>query len=227
MITDKANCRGLMARGTVPTGTVRRGDAVLRLLSPLGIEAALSAIEIREGADAELRRQAELALIQVRYRADLTPRQYDAVDPANRLVAAELERRWNDRLSEMRRQEEQLADRRAAGIEALSDAEKQRLLALGKDLHAAWSHPDITAEMRKGILRAVLKEIVVTRSDGRLDLLLHWRGGDHMRFSVPRNCAGLHRWAASAKVVDLVRTLARQLPDSAITATLNRLGKQT
>lgn len=203
------------------------GDAVLRLLSPLGVEAALAAIEGRESEDAELRRQAELALTQARYEADLAQRQYDAVDPANRLVAAELERRWNDRLSEVRRQEERLAGRRATRQEALSCAEKQRLMALGDDLPMAWSHPDAAAETRKSILRAVLEEIVVTLADGRLDLLLHWRGGDHTRLSVPHNRTGQHRWAASAEVVDLVRGLARQLPDSAIAATLNRLGKKT
>ena len=203
------------------------GDAVLRLLSPLGVEAALAAIETRESDHAELRRQAELALIQARYEADLARRQYDAVDPANRLVAAELERRWNDRLAEVRRQEERLAGSAAAPPEALSGAERQRLMALGDDLATAWSHPEATAETRKAILRAVLKEIVVTLADGRVDLLLHWRGGDHTRLSVPRNRTGQHRWAAGAEVVDLVRGLARQLPDSAIAATLNRLGKKT
>ena len=82
---------------------------VLRLLGPLGVEAALEAIAMREGENAETRRQAELALTQARYEADLARRQYDAVDPANRLVAAELERRWNDRLAEVQRQEERLA----------------------------------------------------------------------------------------------------------------------
>ena len=280
LIADNANCRGLMARGTVRRGDAllagllrcghcgRRvhvhysgtkgycvrygchgahvnhgtrpciafgglrvdtavGDAVLRLLCPVGVEAALAAIEMRESDNAEIRRQAELALTQTRYEADLAQRQYDAVDPANRLVAAELERRWNDRLAEVRRQEERLAAIAAARPEAPSCAEKQRLMALGDDLSTAWSHPDATAETRKAILRAVLEEIVVTLADGCADLLLHWRGGDHTRLSVPRNRTGQHRWAASAEVVDLVRGLARQLPDGSIAATLNRLGKKT
>ena len=203
------------------------GDAVLRLLCPLGVEAALAAIEMRESDTAETRRQVELALTQARYEADLAQRQYDAVDPANRLVAAELERRWNDRLAEVRRQEERLTAIAAARPEALSGAEKQRLIALGDDLSTAWSHPDATAETRKAILRAVLEEIVVTLADGRIDLLLHWRGGDHTRLSVPRNRSGQHRWAAGGEVVDLVRGLARQLSDGVIAATLNRLGKKT
>ena len=196
---------------------------MLRLLSPLGVEAALAAIETRESDNAEIRRQAELALTQARYEADLAQRQYDAVDPANRLVAAELERRWNDRLADVRRQEERLAATATARPEAPFCAEKQRLMALGDDLSTAWSRPDATAETRK----AVLEEIVVTLANGCVDLLLHWRGGDHTRLSVPRNRTGQHRWAASAEVVDLVRGLARQLPDGAIAATLNRLGKKT
>ena len=100
------NCRGAhINHGTRPCiafGGLRVDAAVatevLRLLDPLGVEAALEAIAMREGEQAETRRQAELALTQARYEADLARRQYDAVDPANRLVAAELERRWNDRL---------------------------------------------------------------------------------------------------------------------------------
>jgi hypothetical protein len=67
---------------------------LLRVLAPLGIEAALHAIDARAADNSEVHRQAELALTQARYEAGLARRQYDAVDPDNRLVASELERRW-------------------------------------------------------------------------------------------------------------------------------------
>ena len=191
------------------------------------MEAALAAVGMREADDAEARRQVELALTQARYEADLARRQYDAVDPANRLVAAELERRWNDRLAEVRRHEERLADAAEAGPGAPTATERERLLALGDDLPAAWSHPGATAETRKRILRAVLEEIVVELGEGRIDLLLHWRGGDHTRLAVPRNRTGQHRFRTDAETGDLVRALARQLPDGGIAAMLNRLGHRT
>ena len=199
---------------------------VLRLLSPLGIEAALAAVASRDAEIADTRQQAELALTQARYEADLARRQYDAVDPANRLVAAELERRWNDRLAEAQRQEERVA---AIGSDkpSLSAMERERLMSLGADLPAAWSHPGATAETRKRILRAVLEEIVVTLTEERIEALLHWRGGDHTRLSVPRNRKGQHRYGSDAEVQDLIRALARQQEDGAIAATLNRLGKRT
>ena len=130
------SCRGAHlnhgTRACIAFGGVRVDAAVatevLRLLRPLGIEAALEAVAMREHEHAETRRQAELALTQARYEADLARRQYDAVDPANRLVAAELERRWNARLADVQQQEEKLAGLTAARPEALSEAEHERLL---------------------------------------------------------------------------------------------------
>ena len=229
------SCRGAhLNHGTrrcISFGGVRVDSAVaeevLRLLNPLGIEASVEAVTMREDDVAETRRQVELALTQARYEADLARRQYDAVDPQNRLVAAELERRWNERLAEVARQEERLAATAAVQPDALSGEDKERLLALGGDLETVWEHPGATAETRKRILRAVLEEIVATSAEDRIELLLHWRGGDHTRLSVARNRTGQHRWRTSAEVGELIRGLARQQPDSAIAATLNRLGKRT
>ena len=224
------SCRGAHfnhgTRRCISFGGMRVDAAVaaeaLRLLAPLGIEAALRAVEAR-GADADAaRRQVELALAQARYEADLARRQYDAVDPGNRLVAAELERRWNDRLVEVRGLEERLAARTAECPEAPSAAERDRLMALGADLEAAWHHPRATAETRKRILRTAIAEIVVKLADRSIDLVIHWQGGDHTRLTVPKNRPGEHRWTSSVAVGDLIRGLARQLPDAAIAATLNR-----
>src|SRR5437763_11573242 len=81
---------------------------LLRAISLLAIEAALQLIEDRERVGAERLRQSELALEQARYEATHARRQYDAVDPDNRLVAGELERRWNERLAAVARLEEQI-----------------------------------------------------------------------------------------------------------------------
>ena len=62
---------------------------------PLGVEAALKAIEAHDAEASDARRQIELALEQARYESNRAYRQYDSVDPENRIVAAELEHRWN------------------------------------------------------------------------------------------------------------------------------------
>lgn len=199
----------------------------LRFLAPLGIEAALRAIDTREADGSETRRQAELALAQARYEAELARRQYDAVDPDYRLVAAELERRWNDRLVEVHRLEECLAAVQTGRTSKPTAEERARLMALGTDVAALWHHPGATAETRKRILRTIIAEIVAKVVDDTIKLVIHWQGGDHTRLSVPKNRSGKHRWRTDADTGDLIRALARQQTDGGIAAILNRAGKRT
>jgi excisionase family DNA binding protein len=228
-------CRGAhLNHGTercIAFGGVRVDAAVsaelLRVLAPLGIEAAMRAIDARAADDSEVRRQAELALTQARYEAGLARRQYDAVDPDNRLVAAELERRWNDRLVEVYRIEEQLAALATVKAAMPTAEERSRLMALGADIEALWHHPGATAETRKRILRTAIVEIVAKIAGNTIDLVVHWQGGDHTRLTVPKNRTGRHRWTTEAETGDLIRGLARQQPDAGIAAILNRSGKRT
>jgi excisionase family DNA binding protein len=229
------SCRGAhLNHGTEPCisfGGIRVDAAVaaevLRVLAPLGVEAALRAAEARQGDAAERRRQTELALAQARYEAELARRQYDRIDPDNRLVAAELERRWNDRLVEVCRLEEQLAAPDADREAPPTAEERARLLALGADIEALWHHPGATAETRKRIVRTVVAEIVVKLAADAIQLVIHWQGGDHTRLTVPRNRTGQHRWSTAAETGNLIRALARQQPDGGIAMILNRAGKRT
>jgi excisionase family DNA binding protein len=197
---------------------------VLRAVSPLGLDAALQLIGDRERADAERLRQSELALEQAHYEETHARRQYDATDPDNRLVAGELERRWNDRLAAVARLEEQIRNLRDEQPRALNDNERATLLALADDLPRVWDHPAASTEIRKRILRTVLKEIVVTIEGNRLCLVLHWQGGDHSRLEVLKNRSGQNRFKTKIETVQLVRELARLLPDHSIAPVLNRLG---
>jgi hypothetical protein len=157
---------------------------VLHAISPLAIEAALQLIADHEQAGAERLRQSELALQQARYEETYARRQYDAIDPDNRLVAGELERRWNERLAAVARLEEQIENLRREQPRVLHDDERKMLLALADDLPRVWNHPAASTQIRKRILRTVLKEIVVTIEGDRLCLMVHWQGGDHTRLEV-------------------------------------------
>jgi hypothetical protein len=97
-------------------------------------------------------------------------------------------------------------------------------LALADDLPQLWNHPTASNETRKRILRAVLKEIIVTVAADRLCLVLHWQGGDHTWLEVVKNRTGQNRWKTDVGTVQLVRELARTLPDQSIAPVLNRLG---
>ena len=196
---------------------------VLRAVAPLAMEAALQLITDREQADVERLRQCGLALEQARYEATYARRQYDSVDPANRLVAGELERRWNECLAAQARLEEQMENLRNEQPRMLSEDDRATLLALADDLPQLWNHPESSVEIRKRILRAVLKEIIVTIDGDRLCLVVHWQGGDHTRLEVVKNRIGQNRFKTDKETVQLVRELARVLPDHSIAPVLNRL----
>ncbi len=112
------------------------GNEVVERLQPLGVEAAIGAPR-HSVESAEKRRQVELALEQARYEAARARRQYDAVDPDNRLVAGELERRWNDRLIAVRALEDERDAVAVSSHTAVTEAQRDRLLALGADVESA------------------------------------------------------------------------------------------
>ena len=200
---------------------------IIERLAPLGIEAALGAQAARRRASQDKRRQLELALEQARYEAGRARRQYDAVDPDNRLVAAELEKRWNERLVVVQDLEAELEGLVAHPTAALAPEDRERLMTLGADLERAWCSQSVTWETRKRIVRTLIDEIVVRVEENTLDLVIRWHGGDHSSLQVKKNRSGQHRWSAEAETIDLVRVLARQMPDKAIASVLNRAGKTT
>lgn len=233
--TGRYNCRGaLINHGTDPCigfGSLRVDQAigaeVLERLQPLGIEAALTAVKASNQQVNEKRQQVTLALEQARYEAAHAQRQYDAVDPDNRLVAGELERRWNVALALVHERQAELDALDSRKPEASDDNERLEILRMGADLSEAWNHPKATSVTRKRIIRAVVREIVVRIDDDQIKMMVHWQGGDHTALAVRKNKAGHHRWSSPPDLEPLIRTLARQLPDRDIASLLNRLGKVT
>ena len=203
------------------------GAEIVRLLQPLGVEAAIRAVTECEHHAGEKQRQIELKLEHARYEAGRARRQYDAIDPDNRLVAAELERRWNSTLAAVCVLEEELQALLRQRPTALSAEERERLLRMGHDLAAAWHHPSATTVTRKRIVRVVLREVVSRVEDDQIHLLLHWQGGDHTRLAVKKNRRGQTRWSVEPQTTELIQACARWMPDKAIAGMLNRTGKRT
>jgi hypothetical protein len=123
--------------------------------------------------------------------------------------------------------EDKLAARQRAAPQRLSEQEREQLLALGANLPKVWNHPNASAETRKRIFRAVIKEIVVRVEGDELHMKLHWHGGDHTALVVRKNRSGYHRFVTDADTTDLIRALARLQPDASTAALLNRMGKRT
>jgi len=202
-------------------------EQVLRCLEPLGLQAALQAIESLQGVEDERLAQKRLALQRARYEVSRAQRQYDAVDPANRLVAGSLEKRWNDALAVQSRLEHEIAELMHQRPDALSEAAKEAVLALAEDLPRLWEHPETAPDVKKRMLRTAVKEIVVTSEDDSVRFILHWQGGDHTELWLKKTATGRHSRVTSAETIELIASLARLQPDERIAATINRLGHRT
>jgi DNA invertase Pin-like site-specific DNA recombinase len=211
----------------------RRGDqaveaVVLEALQPAGVQASLDARD-RLMAEHDTKRQAlELALEKAQYDVHHARRQYDRVDPDYRLVARELERRWNDALQRVVEVEIQLTTLKSQQI-TLSDEHRQRLLTLGHDLKTVWHHEAAAVDLKKRILRTVLHEIIITRTaePPEYRLHLHWQGGVHTELRVARTMPGKHSRAPATHILDLIREFSKVCRDATAAATLNRLGYRT
>jgi Recombinase zinc beta ribbon domain len=202
--------------------------AVLDAIQPAGVTAALEALE-QVVAEHDTKRQAlSLALEKARYEAQRAWRQYDLVDPGHRLVAGELEHRWNEALVRVTEVEAQLATLQSQRS-TLSEEQRHGLLTLGQDLRVGWQHPSAPEALKKRILRTVLHEIMIntTPEPPEYILHLHWHGGVHTELRVARNTAGQHGRATAHDIIAVIRELSKVCRDLTIAATLNRLGYRT
>jgi len=202
-------------------------EQLLQCLKPLGIETAIAAIETLQGGRDERTQQKALALQQARYEVTRARRQYEAVDPSNRLVAAELERRWNQTLTTEAQLEAELLQLQETRERTLTDSQKRELLALSRDLPRLWDDPCSSPEHKKHILRIALKEIIATCEEDTIRLVLHWQGGDHTQLEFQKVRAGQHRYVTDDDLVEIVRLLARIEPDARIASILNRNQRST
>lgn len=194
---------------------------LLETVSPLGVEAALEAAELLSAEGSALREQRELALQQARYESERAWRQYNAADPANRLVADELERRWEEALQTVARCEEEL--RAVSVVEPISAEERDALMALGEDLSTVWHDSETSSELKKRIARTVVKEVVLFAEQKQIRAVVHWQGGVHTEVRVPRLTYRDSSSPTSTNTIELIRAFARQMPDRFIAQVLNRL----
>jgi hypothetical protein len=103
------------------------------------------------------------------------------------------------------------------------------LLQLAGQFDRVWYHPAADHRIRKRLVRLLIEEIIATVNEAEpsIDLVIHWKGGKHTALKIAKNRTGQHSRATQREVVEVVRELARRLPDGQIARILNRLGYQT
>ena len=201
---------------------------LVQALSPHAIEAAHQAAQTAQQVSAALVRAVELELQQARYQADLEARRYQEVDPHNRLVALELERRWEAALSRAADLERRLA---SVHSEPAKDPAPSldELLQLARDLPAVWNAPKADMMLKQRLVRLLIYEVLCDIDVERKEavLVLHWQGGRHSELRMPLPKPGQNRLHASEQAAKLLSECAGKMPAAALAAMLNQRGLPT
>ncbi|WP_454883451.1 recombinase family protein [Sphingomonas oryzagri] len=226
--------RGLLDNGEprcIAFGGLRVDDAVEQALIPVIEPGAIAAAVEAETQSASHRDQVRDALARdleaARYDVDRAVRQYDAADPQNRLVAAELEMRWNRALARAGEIEARIVahDGSTPHRALLSSAD---VAQLATDFKAIWTAPQTDARLKKRIVRTLIHEVVADIDDdaSEIVLLVHWAGGIHSELRLAKRNRG-QRNATSADILTAVRQLVLIASDDLIAGILNRNGLMT
>jgi DNA invertase Pin-like site-specific DNA recombinase len=203
-------------------------NEVLRAIEGNAIEAALEAAEQMQRQRQELRRSIELEVEQARYEARLAARRYEAVDPERRLVAAELEARWNVALQKIQELENKLREFDDKS-QSMPIPDKQTLMSLAQDMPAIWNSPSTDMRLKQRITRILIREIVADIDEDKREivLLIHWAGGRHSELRLKKSETGKHRHCTNLDAIEVIRKMAGKFRDEHIAATLNRLRLRT
>jgi DNA invertase Pin-like site-specific DNA recombinase len=201
-------------------------EAFLAAVSPISIRVATQVMEQVEGDLTRQRRQRELQLEQARYEARLAQRQYDAVDPSNRLVAGELERRWNEKLERVAQLERAFAHAEREAEWNLTAEERTAIRELSRDLPAIWSAETTTNQERKQLLRMAIESVQVEgiSQAGQVEVQIRWRSGTVTSVSVKRAAPGECSLKTPEEAVSRIHKMAPRRTYAEIAIALNRAG---
>jgi DNA invertase Pin-like site-specific DNA recombinase len=201
---------------------------VLRVVQPAAIEASMLATQELGRQQDDILDALHRDLEAARYAAERAQRQYDASDPENRLVTAELERRWNVGLQHVREIEVRI-EQHGAAADANPAASMEELYQLSQQLETIWTDPATSVRLKKRIVHTLIEEVLVDVDSvaSELVLTLHWKGGAHTELRLPRRRRGQCSTQTSRELIEAVEVLARICSDDLIAGILNRNGHLT
>lgn len=203
---------------------------LLAALAPDQLEVALAALDELAREDQALHQQWQLRLERARYEAKRAERQYQAVDPENRLVARTLEHQWEEKLRMVEQVEQEYGAWQRRQPMVVTDADREAIVALGTDLPALWQAPTTTPADRKRLLRLVIREVLLDKHRGRgqVWIQINWQTGACTEHWVQRRVLGYAQYAEVDRLEQRVRALhAAGRVDTEIAGTLNAEGFQT
>lgn len=221
---------GLTGRSCLNTRADIVDNAIIPLifeaLEPQQLEIALMSLDKLEAHYAKIDKQWQLTLERADYEAQIAQRRFEEVDPANRLVAATLENRWEQALLKVQQiKEARLQQRQTQPLNQMSETDKADLLRLAEHLPQLWNAEQTQSKQKKQIIRLLVEDVTVERLAQPRELVLHirWKGGKLESLTIPIPLKQADRVRYPDKTIHKIRELAKTLHDRNIADTLNQL----
>jgi hypothetical protein len=201
---------------------------VLKIIQPAALNAAMAAEKNLQAECSERQKHLELALEQARYEAARRQRQFDAVDPENRLVLRNLLAQYEQALAKVERLQQELEQEKSQQ-QPFDESQRQQLYALANDLPRLWNTPSTDERSKTRIVRTLI-ESIVAKAEANSDyqcFTIHWAGGVHSEIRLKKNRQGENSLKTNRDVIELVKELAAITDDSDIARILNRCRLKT
>ena len=206
-------------------------DAFFQALSPIELDAYERAKAAQKEADEKVELAHRQQLERFRYQAELAGRQFNRVDPDNRLVAAELEQRWEAALRALKEAEETYAQRQLPPmpLSSLPPELRDAFMAVGQRLPRIWHQEVLTRENKKALLRCLIDKVVIHRQvQDRVQTRIVWRGGDITTLEIPVPVGSFADLSTAAEMEKIIVDLSRQgKTDEEIAEHLTALGHRS
>lgn len=218
--TESARAACQTIPGTCIDETI--GELVVKSVTPEALKVAVEVYGELRSRRVEVDRLRRAQVERARHEVELAQHQYMLVRPENRLVADTLEKRWNEKLSELAKAEQDYAQASEGKDAELGAEAKGRIEALASDLPRVWRDPLTPPRERKRMLRLMVEDVTLTRSD-IIRIQVRWKGGSttSLERAIPNSAAFMYRTPPG--VVEHVRIMAREQTDKQIARTLDGL----
>ena len=183
-------------------------------ISPIELDAYTQTVSLQNEADESIQKAHRQQLDRLRYQTKLAERQFNQVDPDNRLVASEIEKRWENSLRELRHAEELFSlEQQKIKISVISLPEELKLafIDIGKNLPELWNkHNVISQQQKKSFLRCLIDKVVIHRSESDIiHTRIVWKGGDTTTIKIPVAVGSLSRLSFAKEMEDKIIELSQ------------------
>jgi DNA invertase Pin-like site-specific DNA recombinase len=230
-------CKGRWEHGlkatctTVPATIVDQSvtNRLLQVMQPAELELSIEVMDTLLKGDDDVDKGWKLSLERVIYEAERAERQFQQVEPENRLVARSLEARWNQKLAELSQFQKEYEQYRSRQSWRPTEEDRSQILALAKELPRIWNSITTTVKDRKRILRTLIEDVTVFAEPRQAEIRLgiRWRNQSHEEVyatkPLPHSTVRKH----THETVKLVSELSERMTDNQIADHFNISGLRT